>query len=358
MNIFVGNLSFEAKEEDVLKVFSAFGTVASVAIVMEKKGKKSRGFGFVEMADETEALAAIAGLNNQEVLGRPINVMASLPKEPRQPGEEDSPKKLPNAASRRGSYDRKKKQEYATPDLTYRGTGRFKEGRRSINFMKKRVESGLTATTPERKFKANPLRWKKKSRWTDSAAQREAKPWQKSDGEAKPWQKPEGAAKPWQKPEGEARPWQKREGAAKPWQKSEGAARPWSKPEGAARTWRKPEGDRAKPWQKREGASSGPWQKPEGAAKPWQRSESSARPWRKPEGGTAKPWQKREGTSRPWQKSEGAAKPWQKREGAAKPWSKPDGAVKPWRKPEGAAARPWRKSSSDRAPSRVRRTRE
>ena len=51
MIIFVGNLSFEAKEIDVQRAFMAFGVVTTVAIVMEKKGKKSRGFGFVEMPD-------------------------------------------------------------------------------------------------------------------------------------------------------------------------------------------------------------------------------------------------------------------------------------------------------------------
>ncbi|MDP2928296.1 MAG: RNA-binding protein, partial [Candidatus Omnitrophota bacterium] len=83
MNIFVGNLSFEAKEIDVKRVFMAFGVVTSVAIVMEKKGKKSRGFGFVQMPDEQEALAAIAQLQGKEILGRPINVMPALSKEPK-----------------------------------------------------------------------------------------------------------------------------------------------------------------------------------------------------------------------------------------------------------------------------------
>ncbi len=291
MNIFVGNLSFEAKEEDVLKVFSAFGTVVTVAIVMEKKGKKSRGFGFVEMSDETQAQAAIAALNGQEILGRPINVMASLPKAPRKLTDRDSQPQDRAVVSRRGSYRRDSRENYAASDLTYKRTGKFKEGRRTINFMKKRVDAGLPAVVPERKFKANPLRWKKKSRWTDTAAQREAKPWQKSEGSEKPWQRSEGSAKPWEK----------REGVAKPWQKSEGAARPWRKPEGAA-----------------------------------------------------KPWEKREGVSKPWRRPEGATKPWQKSEGSAKPWRKPEGAAKPWEKREGAAARPWRKSSSDRgeAPTR------
>ena len=83
MNIFVGNLSFEAKEIDVQRLFMAFGVVTSVAIVMEKKGKKSRGFGFVEMPDEQEALAAIAQLQGKEILGRPINVTPAVSKGPK-----------------------------------------------------------------------------------------------------------------------------------------------------------------------------------------------------------------------------------------------------------------------------------
>ncbi|TAM38374.1 hypothetical protein EPN54_04300 [bacterium] len=149
MNIFVGNLSFGAKEADVHKAFASFGTVAIVAIVMEKKGKKSRGFGFVEMPDENEAQAAIAALNGKELLGRPINVMPALPKKPK---KEHIHKELP----------REKQQGDPRHEPSFRRTGKYKEGRRSISFLKRRSASGITAPQPERKHKDNPMRWRKK----------------------------------------------------------------------------------------------------------------------------------------------------------------------------------------------------
>src|SRR4030042_6042831 len=82
MDIFVGNLSFDATEGDVRKLFEGFGNVASVAILMRKKKKaaKSRGFGFVQMPDEQQALAAIAALNGKEFMGRVLNVEPARPK--------------------------------------------------------------------------------------------------------------------------------------------------------------------------------------------------------------------------------------------------------------------------------------
>src|SRR3989338_2022028 len=82
MNIFVGNLLFEATQGDVKKLFEGFGNVASVVIAMskEKKMPKSRGFGFVQMPDEQQALAAIAALNGKEFMGRLLNVNPARPK--------------------------------------------------------------------------------------------------------------------------------------------------------------------------------------------------------------------------------------------------------------------------------------
>src|SRR3989338_119472 len=82
MNIFVGNLSFEATQDDVKKLFEGFGNVTSVVIVMskEKKAPKSRGFSFVQMPDEQPALAAIAALNGKEFMGRILNVDPARPK--------------------------------------------------------------------------------------------------------------------------------------------------------------------------------------------------------------------------------------------------------------------------------------
>ena len=82
MNIFVGNLLFDATEGDVKKLFECYGLVASVVIVMskEKKAPKSRGFGFVDMPDEQQALTAIAALNGKEFMGRVLNVDVARPK--------------------------------------------------------------------------------------------------------------------------------------------------------------------------------------------------------------------------------------------------------------------------------------
>jgi len=79
MNIFVGNVSFTATENDVKKLFEAFGTVSSVKI-KKKAGQNSRGFGVVIMPDDLQAEAAIAALNEKELMGRALNVTVERPK--------------------------------------------------------------------------------------------------------------------------------------------------------------------------------------------------------------------------------------------------------------------------------------
>src|SRR5436189_6117785 len=80
MNIFVGNLSYEANEDDIRQAFEAHGEVSSVSIIMDKMTGRSRGFGFVEMPDKSQAEAAISALNLQEVRGRAITVNEARPK--------------------------------------------------------------------------------------------------------------------------------------------------------------------------------------------------------------------------------------------------------------------------------------
>ena len=80
MNIYVGNLSFDATEEDVREVFEAFGKVESAKIVQDKYSGRSRGFGFVEMPSEDEAKAAISSLNGKEVKGRALSVNEARPR--------------------------------------------------------------------------------------------------------------------------------------------------------------------------------------------------------------------------------------------------------------------------------------
>src|SRR5882672_5028135 len=79
-NIYVGNLSYEATEDDIRAAFEAHGEVSSVQIIMDKMTGRSRGFGFVEMPEKTQAQAAITALNLQEVRGRAITVNEARPK--------------------------------------------------------------------------------------------------------------------------------------------------------------------------------------------------------------------------------------------------------------------------------------
>lgn len=81
MSIYVGNLSFEATEQDLQVLFQEFGKVTSVAIIKDKFTGRSRGFGFVEMANNAETQAAIAGLNGKEFKGRPLTVNEARPRD-------------------------------------------------------------------------------------------------------------------------------------------------------------------------------------------------------------------------------------------------------------------------------------
>src|SRR5438477_6003833 len=81
MNIYGGNLSWSLKDQDLSNLFSPFGEVTSAKIVTDKFTQRSKGFGFVEMANDAEAQAAIAQLNGSEVEGRNLVVNESRPKQ-------------------------------------------------------------------------------------------------------------------------------------------------------------------------------------------------------------------------------------------------------------------------------------
>jgi len=80
MNIYVGHLSHDVTEEDLREAFEAFGQVSAVDVIRHKFSGESRGFGFVEMPDETEAKAAIAGLSGKELKGQAIAVDMARPR--------------------------------------------------------------------------------------------------------------------------------------------------------------------------------------------------------------------------------------------------------------------------------------
>ena len=80
MNIYVGNLSKEANEDDLKKAFESFGQVESANVIKDKFSRESKGFGFVEMPSKTEGQAAIEGLNGTDLKGKELNVNEARPK--------------------------------------------------------------------------------------------------------------------------------------------------------------------------------------------------------------------------------------------------------------------------------------
>ena len=86
MNIYVGNLALNASEGDLQQAFESFGEVTSAKIIKDKYSGESKGFGFVEMSDGTEAQAAIKGLNEKELNGRGIKVNEARPPKDRNTG--------------------------------------------------------------------------------------------------------------------------------------------------------------------------------------------------------------------------------------------------------------------------------
>ncbi len=74
MEIYVGNLSYDATEEDIKKAFQEFGNVEAVKIITDRYSGRSKGFGFVTMPDDSEGKAAIDGLNGKNMQGRDLKV--------------------------------------------------------------------------------------------------------------------------------------------------------------------------------------------------------------------------------------------------------------------------------------------
>jgi RNA recognition motif-containing protein len=85
MNLYVSNLPYTLTDEDLQSEFAPFGNVSSARLVKDRETGRSRGFGFVEMPLETEALTAINALNGKDVGGRPLRVIEARPKEERPP---------------------------------------------------------------------------------------------------------------------------------------------------------------------------------------------------------------------------------------------------------------------------------
>ena len=83
MNIYVSNLGFNVQDEELKTLFAAYGSVSSAKVIMDKLTNQSRGFGFVEMSDDTAARKAVSELNGQSNDGRSLKVSEARPREER-----------------------------------------------------------------------------------------------------------------------------------------------------------------------------------------------------------------------------------------------------------------------------------
>lgn len=83
MNIYVGNLSYGVSEDNLREVFEAYGEVSSCKVITDKYSGRSKGFGFVEMDNDSEAQAAIDQLDGAEIDGRAVRVNEARPREDR-----------------------------------------------------------------------------------------------------------------------------------------------------------------------------------------------------------------------------------------------------------------------------------
>lgn len=84
--IYVGNLSYDTTDTTLRTLFTPYGSIASATVIMDRDTNRSRGFGFVEMDNDAEAMAAISALNGKNVDGRNLTVNEARAREPRQGG--------------------------------------------------------------------------------------------------------------------------------------------------------------------------------------------------------------------------------------------------------------------------------
>lgn len=98
MSIYIGNLSYEVTQDDLISVFAEYGSVKRVQIPTDRETGRMRGFGFVEMASDAEEAAAIEALDGAEWMGRDLKVNKAKPREERGPS---------GGGRREGSFSRR-----------------------------------------------------------------------------------------------------------------------------------------------------------------------------------------------------------------------------------------------------------
>ena len=86
MDIYVGNLAYEVRDEELLSAFEQHGEVESARVIMDRESGRSRGFGFVKMPNNDEGQAAVDALNGADMQGRPLRVREAEERQPRSGG--------------------------------------------------------------------------------------------------------------------------------------------------------------------------------------------------------------------------------------------------------------------------------
>ena len=100
--LYVGNLSYNVRDDDLQQAFAQYGTVSSAKVMMDRDTGRSKGFGFVEMGSDPEAQAAINGMNGQALDGRAIVVNEARPREERPGGFSGAPRSPYGGGGRSG----------------------------------------------------------------------------------------------------------------------------------------------------------------------------------------------------------------------------------------------------------------
>lgn len=80
MTIYIGNIPYSMQEQNLIDVFQEFGPVESAKVIIDKKTKRSKGYGFIEMKDENDEQAAVDAVNGQDLGGRKVKVSRANPK--------------------------------------------------------------------------------------------------------------------------------------------------------------------------------------------------------------------------------------------------------------------------------------
>ncbi len=374
MQIFIGNLSFVAKDSDLVNFFKGHGVVTSAKVVMKKNKKKSRGFGFVEISDEAEAKAAIVALNGKELLGRVVTVTEVLPtaktikidrKKVRNDysqdaiADDDEFNSEDDDESDEESSDEDDSELEVEENFNKEGAGESpKEDQRSYRYHRKYDDRSRGSRNDERPWsnRRGPQRSYVKQEGPERFQNRseEKSRYYKKSKSSYPGKSSYQSAKPWEKRENGSRSYRGSMGSSNAGRPFSREAKPWVNREENFDKRTRPRRDAGKPYEKREGnfranRASKPWDnratrggsgfrgRPEAGARPYARREGGSS-YRGKSTGEAKPYVNNERGSTFRGNAQGRSTSYEKREGnyrrtkpaySAKPWIKSEGNVKP-----------------------------